>query len=726
MKTLYTLLIFLTFVCTLEAEEPFWQLMSQPLGGEMQTNRLIKTQGDTLYIATTSGLYRSTDGAENWNLVKRGIFEEVVVTKNHNIFGILQYYRNSHLVRSQDLGVTWDTIPLTTLICLAGIEQSNNLNFLKTDKDDNIYIYYENFKCSDKEGIYRSSDYGESWELLTPISDENRNIYFSVYDKNHWSLAGIFEFEGKMQEQVMITNDNGKTFKVIFFGENNQLGEIIYIDTSKYFYNSYYLFYTTDNGSNWEKIKIPTDYTTSKPYIVNDSTLYIWARDEYGNAGDMFCKTTDRGETWIRLNKDTLIQGDKSIIYDIVLDNNGSFYCTHSYGITKSIDKGQHFLFKNNGYINMEGDRKSVGFDRYGNVYLGIGSYYYISRDNGIDWEYYHNKFIGFHYPVESFDGSMLFFVGDGNSQSRILGSTDQGISWDTVIIWSIGSPRTLITTKDGILYYYSPFGKSTDNGATWKFSSSTPYYIIIDDETMLRNEKNEFFSSNDRDDMYRTTDEGKTWEMVYQTNPDIYVSTGGSRGGMFYPGTEIGHMITNNYCHYMTTDNGNTWVFKLVRSDIYNNIYHCNTKEMAIDSLGNLWAGYSMSTDYGFTWTTDTSGLELGTDTWVECMGVNANGYVFLAMANRGLYRSRIPFKKLSVSEAMQTEQYKVFPTPATDKIYIKNDAKSCNDRISIFTIEGIEIINTDYKTSIDISNLSPGLYYIKIGKEVKRFVKV
>ncbi len=723
MKTLYTILIFLTFVCTLKAEEPFWQLMSQPLGGDMQTNRLIKTQGDTLYIATTSGLYRSIDGAENWNLVKRGIFDDIVVTKNHNIFGILQYYRNSHLVRSQDLGVTWDTIPLTSLICMAGIEQSNNLNYLKTDNYDNIYIYYENFKCSNKEGIYRSSDYGESWELLTPISDENRNIYFSVYDKNHWSLAGIFEFEGKMQEQVMITNDNGKTYKVVFFGENNQLGKMIYIDTSKYFYNSYNLFYTTDNGSNWEKIPIPTDNTISKPYIVNDSTIYIWTNDEYGNAGDMFCKTTNRGETWIRLNKDTLVEGDESIRDDIIIDSKENIYSSHYNGINKSIDTGQHFLFKNNGYINMEGDKKSVGFDRYGNIYIGRGSDYFISRDNGIYWEQYHNRFLGFHHPTESFDGSMLFFVGDWNSQSRILGSTDQGMSWDTVIIWS-AYPRTIIATKEGILYYYGPFRKSTDNGKTWeRRGEAIPE--STDRGTMLRNEKNEFFTSNYRDDMYRTTDEGKTWEMVYE-NPAYFYMSGGSRGGIFYPGTEIGHMITNYSTHYITTDNGNTWKLNIDWNNLYGNYYNCDTKEMAIDSLGNLWAGYSMSTDYGFTWTTDTSGLELGTDTWVECMGVNANGYVFLAMANRGLYRSRIPFKKLSVSEAMQTEQYKVFPTPATDKIYIKSNAETYNVRISIFTIEGIEILNTEYKTSIDISNLSPGLYYIKIGKEVKRFVKV
>ena len=725
MKTLYTILIFLALTCTTKAEEPFWQLMSQPEGGEIQTNRLIKTQGDTLYIATTSGLYRSTDGAENWSLVKRGIFQDIVVTKNSIIFGILINMHPSYLVRSKDLGINWDTISLSSLICLGGIERSNDLHFLKIDKDDNIYIYYENFICDEKEDIYRSRDYGESWErMFSPDNSKTYRNHFSPYDTLHWSISGLLEYEGDFKYYTRITEDGGKTNKCIFFDENNSYGDIIYLDTNRIFYDSYDIFYSSDAGTTWEKIPIPTDYTISSPYIINDSTLYVWSRDEHGNAGDMFCKTTDRGKNWIRLNKDTLVQGDRSIIYDIVLDKKGSFYCTHSYGITKSIDDGGHFLFKNNGYLNMEWDSKSVGFDRYGNVYIGIGSNYYISGDNGGTWKKYHNKFIGFHHPLESYDGSMLFFVGDWNSQARILRSTDQGISWDTVKIWSSG-PNTLIPTKEGVLYYYLPFGKSTDNGTTWKFSSSTPSYIIIDRCTMLRNEKNEFFSSNDRDDMYRTTDEGKTWEMVYE-NPAFFYMNGGSRGGLFYPGTEIGHMITNYSTHYMTTDNGNTWELKIDWTNEYGNYYNCNTKEMAIDSLGNLWAGYSMSTDYGFTWVTDSSGLELGPDTWVETMGVNANGYVFLAMANRGLYRSRIPFKELSVTELTNYEQYKVFPTPATDKIFIKSNAETFNLRITIYTIEGIELLNTDYKTSIDISHLSPGLYYLKIGKEVKRIVKV
>jgi hypothetical protein len=69
----------------------------------------------------------------------------------------------------------------------------------------------------------------------------------------------------------------------------------------------------------------------------------------------------------------------------------------------------------------------------------------------------------------------------------------------------------------------------------------------------------------------------------------------------------------------------------------------------------------------------------------------------------------------------------FKIFPNPASDILNIETELKE-NTNVEIYNISGIRIaaqVITDNISSINISKLTSGLYFIKVGNSVQKFVK-
>jgi hypothetical protein len=46
--------------------------------------------------------------------------------------------------------------------------------------------------------------------------------------------------------------------------------------------------------------------------------------------------------------------------------------------------------------------------------------------------------------------------------------------------------------------------------------------------------------------------------------------------------------------------------------------------------------------------------------------------------------------------------------------------------DRIEIFSSIGLKVIDSDFKEKIDVSILQSGLYFIRIGNKINKFIKI
>jgi hypothetical protein len=89
-------------------------------------------------------------------------------------------------------------------------------------------------------------------------------------------------------------------------------------------------------------------------------------------------------------------------------------------------------------------------------------------------------------------------------------------------------------------------------------------------------------------------------------------------------------------------------------------------------------------------------------------------------------LYRNRalIP---LDVEEIGENENnIQIYPNLVENILNLKSLPSSSMDRISIFNLIGLKIYESEYKEQIDVSNLHPGMYFIKIGNKVEKFVKI
>ncbi len=72
-----------------------------------------------------------------------------------------------------------------------------------------------------------------------------------------------------------------------------------------------------------------------------------------------------------------------------------------------------------------------------------------------------------------------------------------------------------------------------------------------------------------------------------------------------------------------------------------------------------------------------------------------------------------------------VEKNSFEIYPNPAKDNIQITINDKQLGEDISILDITGKIVIASKAKQSVDISNLQNGVYFIKIGDTIKRFVK-
>lgn len=73
-------------------------------------------------------------------------------------------------------------------------------------------------------------------------------------------------------------------------------------------------------------------------------------------------------------------------------------------------------------------------------------------------------------------------------------------------------------------------------------------------------------------------------------------------------------------------------------------------------------------------------------------------------------------------VLDEQHTRSIKIFPNPA--KTYITIEAKDIPKQIEIYNSVGVRLLISDYNSRILIEQYLPGIYFLKVGKEVLQFV--
>ena len=323
------------------------------------------------------------------------------------------------------------------------------------------------------------------------------------------------------------------------------------------------------------------------------------------------------------------------------------------------------------------------------------------STDGGYNWitkrlpaETYDNKFnqIEMHGNIGIVRGSNnLFYITEdwGDSWNKIGLTTPKHIDW--LMNFSMPDTNTLFIAgyADSSLLYFS----SLDRGKTWKYLSKKAYYSkegisnfkFIDGNIGWGSVAIQTweYSNNNYFYFYKTTDGGKNWLLQY-SDPDSMAY------GVSKPifSDSLNGLIYGVHHVYLTNDGGLNWKKYFIYFD-------------------NKFLVYPIQS--AFFPTKGNPMFTLGP----KIIRYNGN--------------------ETDIKEINNVEvDLQIYPNPVESAITINFPLKYQSSQIKIFSIEGIEVFkssdewNSSDDCRIDVSSFAPGVYYVRLGDRVCRFIKM
>lgn len=262
----------------------------------------ITSQGSDLLLATTSGLFRSSDAGDSWS--------HVALENNYCLTALLvndtiYIGTTAGILRSIDNGVTWT-------------EHSNGMNAhdrsilaLATSPSGTLFAASEAY-------AYRSTDHGENWETLNEKLTTSAKSFLAT---ESYVLAGTYI-------GVYRSTDDGLNWtRVLGVGsggpELHYHAGVMAKRGSEIYTGGYYgSFVSYDDGLTWAELDRGLPDTYVRDLTVDGTNLYI------STVAGIYL-LPQGGTAWIPINSDGLADTD---IHEILV-HNSEFFAISSEGL---------------------------------------------------------------------------------------------------------------------------------------------------------------------------------------------------------------------------------------------------------------------------------------------------------------------------------------------------------------------------------------------------------
>jgi photosystem II stability/assembly factor-like uncharacterized protein len=556
-------------------------------------------------------------------------------------------YGGLGVFKTTDGGSTWNNI---------GLEETRYIGRIVVDPSNPSRVFVAAvgtlFSTNSGRGVYRTTDAGTSWELVLSVSDStgavdviqnpvSTNIlYASMWERirrpDHRSYGGA-------TSGIYKTTDGGDSWTLLTGGlpsgasvgriglslseANPEIVYAIFADDIGYFAG---LYRSTDAGENWDRVNDGAlesgyfyfSYGWWFGFIKADPTdsdiLYAHGVGLY--------KTTDAGDSWFDIGSDIHVDHHAQAIdpldheWTVEGNDGGVYFSTNGGGSwTKSLDLPITQFYTNEiDYMNPQ--RLYGGTQDNGTIRTWTG------ETNG--WEEIYGG-DGFYVLVDPANGNTIYAESQygGLSRSTNAGSTwsnalngidsEDRRNWCTPVVMDPLDPRTLYygthrvyRTTNGADSWTAISDDLTDGpaGGNLVFNTITTMAVAPSDPSVL-------YVGTDDGNVHVTFDAGQSWQDIGEGLPERWVTRVAVDPYDFLRAyvTISGFRWDSPLPHiYATTDGGANWT---VKSE---GLPEAPVNDIVIDPLSteHLYVatdvGVFASTDEGLQWESLGEGLPL------------------------------------------------------------------------------------------------------------------
>lgn len=391
-----------------------WRNVGPFRGGRSNAVEGVRGQPRTFYFGGTGGgVWKTTDGGENWVNVSDGFFNTgsvgaIAVSEadpnvvyvgmgEHAVRGVTTSHGDG-VYRSTDAGRTW------THVGLEGTRQISRIRIHPGDPD-RVYVAAQGspYGATEERGVYRSADGGRTWEKIHYVGEEAgaadlamdmtnpRILYAAFWDHRRypWKVRS-----GGPGSGIWKSSDGGDTWTELTEGLPELMGKIG-IDVSR-----------ADPDRVFANIEAPD----------GEGGVY---------------RSDDAGATWTQTNSDRVVQTRSWYYMEIFADPNdeNTVYVLNA-PMLRSIDAGRTFTTVQVGH----GDTHDLWIapDDSDRMILGDDGGAEISYNGGESWSTLNNQPTAQFYRVIT-DNQFPYHIYGGqqdNSAIGIASAAPGGIGW--------------------------------------------------------------------------------------------------------------------------------------------------------------------------------------------------------------------------------------------------------------------------------------------------------
>jgi photosystem II stability/assembly factor-like uncharacterized protein len=363
--------------------QAFWSAVG-PAGGDARAFAAVPGQPNHLYLGTLdSWIYESLDRGSSWRrLAKMGrtddlVLDSIVVDEANPSTVFVAAWKldetGGGLWVSRDAGKTWKDVD--------GLRGQSIRAFAQAPSNPRILF------AGSLEGVFRSTDAGASWTLISPAdSKEIHEIESLAVDPTDPDIvyAGTWHLPWK-------TEDGGKNWKNIKQGviEDSDVFSIIVDPASPatVFLSACSGIYKSENaGQLFHKVQgIPTDARRTRVLMQDPNHSEV----VYAGTTQGLYKTTDSGKSFQPMTSSDVIVND---VYVDPADSNHVLLATDRGGVLTSNDAGATFTASNQGFSERKVDALLVDRADPERLYAGVvndKTYggVFVTLNGGAAWE---------------------------------------------------------------------------------------------------------------------------------------------------------------------------------------------------------------------------------------------------------------------------------------------------------------------------------------------------